>query len=121
MRTGAKIALAAALAAGGGGAAWYLLMKSKCEKEGGTWKGLKCIKGEEGAPARPGQPTVVSTEVTGPYTASVTVSWSRVEGASYYKVYVNGNEVLSNVNTTTATITGLIPGQSYQIAVAACK
>ncbi len=73
-----------------------------------------------GAPSSPGQPQV-SVNVTGQSTAEADVSWSPVSGASYYKVFVNGQEVISSVSGTTARITGLVPGNSYQVSVAACN
>jgi len=70
------------------------------------------------APNPPGTPTV-NYQVIDVNTAKVTVSWNSVAGATYYKVFVNGQEV-TQVQGTSVTI-NLKPGQTYQIAVAACN
>jgi len=73
-----------------------------------------------GPPNPPGQPTVQVT-VTGPNTVEAVVSWGAVSGAAYYKVYVDGNVAADNVRGTSVKLTNLVPGQTYQIAVAACN
>lgn len=71
------------------------------------------------APNPPGQPTVGTPQVVSSTTAYVPVSWSPVSGATYYKVYVNGQEV-AQTQSTSITLT-LTPGATYQIAIAACN
>jgi len=111
MTRGQAVALSAIVLLAGGGGYLYLAKKN-------GWWPFK--EGALGAPSPPGQPTVEVT-VTGPNTAEAVVSWNPVPGATYYKVYCDGQEVLSNVQGTTATLTGLVPGQTYQISVAACN
>jgi len=52
--------------------------------------------------------------------AKVSVSWQPVQGATYYQILVNGKVVVSNVQGTSYELT-LDPGQTYQIAIAACS
>lgn len=110
-RTAGIIALIAGVG-GGAVALWYFLTKKSVTAPPGA--------PPPGAPPPPGPPMVQVT-ATGPNTAEATVSWSPVSGATYYKVYVDGTEVLSNVQGTTARLTNLVPGRTYQIAVAACN
>lgn len=72
-----------------------------------------------GAPNPPGMPTV-NVNVIDQNRAEADVSWSPVSGATYYKVLVNGQEV-TTVQGTSTKLTNLVPGQTYQIAVAACN
>jgi len=111
---GQAVALSAIILLAGGGGYLYFAKKN------GWWPFKEEVPGGPGAPNPPGQPTVEVT-VTGPNTAEAVVSWNPVPGATYYKVYRDGQEVLSNVRGTTATLTGLVPGQTYQIAIAACN
>ncbi len=106
-RTAGIVAIAAGIA-GGAFALWYFLTK-------------KGVISPPGAPPRPSTPPRVEVSVTGPDTAEATVSWDPVQGATYYKVYKNGSEVLGNVQGTTTKLTDLVPGQTYYIAIAACK
>ncbi len=71
------------------------------------------------APPAPGAPTVGTPQVVSSTTAYVSVSWNTVSGATYYKVFVNGQEV-TQTQSTSVTLT-LTPGQTYQIAIAACN
>jgi len=72
-------------------------------------------------PSPPGAPTV-EYQVISAATANVTVKWSPVPGATYYKVFVNGSLATQvEGNTNTSVILQLQPGQTYQIAVAACN
>ncbi|MGC9030105.1 MAG: hypothetical protein ACP5LD_10585 [Desulfomonilaceae bacterium] len=66
----------------------------------------------------PPVPDVVVGTVTNPNSVGAVVTWSPVAGATSYKVYVNGSVVWTGTSTT-AQIT-LVPGQSYQIALAVC-
>lgn len=56
--------------------------------------------------------------VKGVTTNSVTLGWSRVDGAGSYKIY-KGGSVAATVTSTTGTVTGLAQGTSYSFAVAA--
>jgi len=69
-------------------------------------------------PQPPGQPTVNVQTPTNPNSVTATVSWNSVPGATSYKVYVNGQEVWSGSSTSCQI--NLVPGNTYQIAVAAC-
>lgn len=73
-------------------------------------------------PNPPGQPQV-SVNVIDQNTAEASVSWDAVPGATYYKVFVNGQVAAGaeSVQGTTATLHNLVPGQTYNIAVAACN
>lgn len=73
-----------------------------------------------GTPSAPGAPTV-TPHVIDANTATADVSWNAVSGASTYNLYVNGQLVKSNINGTSATVTNLVPGTTYQFSVAACN
>ncbi len=74
---------------------------------------------QPGTPNQPGQPKVSEPNITGPSTATVTVSWGAVSEATSYKVYVNGSPV--GTTSETSMQVNLTPGNTYQIAVAACN
>jgi len=106
-------AVAAGVVAAGGGTYLYFAHRN-------GWWPFKKKEAPPEAPNPPGQPTV-QTNVTGPNTAEADVSWGAVPGAAYYKVFVDGREVVGNVSGTTAKLTGLVPGRTYSISVAACN
>lgn len=70
-------------------------------------------------PPAPGAPRVSVPTPTNPNSVTATVSWDPVQGATSYRVYVNGQQVWSG--STTSCQINLVPGQTYQIAVAACN
>lgn len=71
-------------------------------------------------PVKPAPPVITQTSVT---SNSISVSWTEANPASEigaYFVSVNGMANAStNATTTAATLTGLVPGYSYQVAVTA--
>jgi hypothetical protein len=71
------------------------------------------------APNPPGMPDVQVPTPTNPSSVTATVSWNPVSGATYYVVFVNGQQVWQGSSTTCQV--NLVPGQTYQIAVAACN
>jgi len=71
------------------------------------------------APPTPGQPTVTNINVVDQNTAYVSLTWSPVSGATYYKVLVNGYE-RATASTNSATLT-LTPGATYQVQIVACN
>jgi chitodextrinase len=65
--------------------------------------------------AKPGNIKISSVSKT-----TAKVSWSRVAGADYYRIYVNGTAHGSaDGGLTSYTITGLKPNTAYKVAVAA--
>jgi len=91
----------------------------QCITSGGTITGGGTTTG--GIPNPPSQPpTVGKVSYISPDKAQVPISWSPVQEATYYKVYVNGQVVADNIQSTSYTLT-LTPGQTYQIAIAACN
>lgn len=75
------------------------------------------------APNSPSQPPIVHVNVIDQNTAEASVTWSPVPNATYYKVFVDGQVAAGadNVTGTSVTLRNLVPGQTYQIAVAACN
>jgi hypothetical protein len=73
-------------------------------------------------PNPPGQPTLSQPRLIDQNTAEIDVSWNAVPMATYYKVFANGSPVAGaeNVQGTSVTIR-VAPGQTYNIAVAACN
>ena len=61
---------------------------------------------------------VTGVKVTQKTPVSATVTWTKVTGATSYKVY-NGTKLLKTVTTNSATIGSLVPGTSYSINVKA--
>jgi len=70
-------------------------------------------------PPAPGAPTVNVPTPTNPSSVTATVSWNAVSGATSYKVYVNGQQVWQGDGTSCQV--NLVPGQTYQVQVAACN
>ncbi len=70
-------------------------------------------------PNPPGAPSVNVPTPTNPSSVTATVSWGAVSGATSYKLYVNGSVVWTG--SVTSVQVQLTPGQTYQIAVAACN
>lgn len=64
-------------------------------------------------------PALTSTNISAVTTDGFTVTWPDVSGATNYNVTVNG--VTTSVTTPTKTLTGLNPGSSNSITVAACN
>ena len=102
---------------------WWPFKKEETAGGGGgtTTTGGGGTTTSGGPPSPPGQPTVSQPTVTGPNTAEVTVSWDAVDGATYYRVFVNDRPAADNVQGTSVKLTDLVPGQTYRIAVAACN
>jgi hypothetical protein len=72
-------------------------------------------------PNAPGAPTVTNINVTGPSAATAKVSWNTVAGATYYKIFVNG-QYLTQANAPPVTVNlGAYVGQTIQVSVAACN
>jgi len=76
--------------------------------------------GPETPPAPTSPPTVSQPTYDSSGKAKVSVSWQPVQGAAYYQILVNGKVAVSNVQGTSYELT-LDPGQTYQIAIAACS
>ena len=64
---------------------------------------------------------VSGIDTTGNYSKkTMAVTWTAVDGATSYNIYLNGTKV-GTATGTSYTITGLKAGQNYTIAVAAVK
>lgn len=76
-------------------------------------------------PARPPRaPTVpyqVRSTAESPTSATLTIGWEPVEGATYYRVYHVTGEVVAQTENTQATIRGLYPDSPYSAYVVACN
>ncbi len=70
-------------------------------------------------PSAPGAPTVKVPTPTNASSVIATISWNAVSGATSYKVYVNGQQIWQGSSTSCQV--SLVPGKTYQIAVAACN
>lgn len=72
-------------------------------------------------PNPPGAPTVSTPVVTGSSSATCTVSWNMVPGATYYRIFVNGN-FAAQASTPPVTLdVGAYVGQTISVSVAACN
>lgn len=99
---------------------YKFMVKAYAKKNGGTiWsKSSKSVSAKTYDPTKTKITSITSTET------SVTVKWSKVSGATGYRLYVRKNGEWSSVKTTSSlsyTVKKLKPATSYTYAVKAYK